>query len=454
MQSIEPIEKILAKKNTAKNTRYGCNHFNGWWATNVHTMIEFPPDKFKDAAFVRTLQEQSGVEGFLVMSHVQRAEILKQFVKTIKSKNGDLHLRAKSIKGIVDGLVREIKLIEGQNDDLLTKYGDWSWKKHCAYVIVVQSLKEVCLQKEVPNAANFRPSQTADVMQFWEFEQCQQLCISKIANSSTFREKLIMTQHYVMQTIGKFCGARAIGEIHDMRTSDFTELDVYWLEYFPSNYGKTVRVKSDFSIAPRFSSFICGRANCDAVRLLCSHRNTDASNYLFLKVLNNVKETEEIWFANQRVGEGKIGKALSPYAEELVTMNVFDKGHYTNTSIRKLVTEVLALKGTPEVIVSSAIGHYSSSGASYEGGFRDSNLGNYMCQWSRPLLRKKIAVMMLKKEVKWADVQDQKFYAEYVAQNSPAGIVIDIHTFKQIVEAAKINLNPAPEPEFTREYCP
>ena len=436
--TIEPQRKALAKKNTDKNTAYGRKRFNDWWSGNVHTNIVFNCEKFPDPSFIRFIQAQdSGIAALLELSHVQRASILSQFVVSVQSKNTDFKLRARTIKGMLDGIQREIWEVEGSSDVLMERFGEWSCTKHKCYKTVRDDLKNLCLQNEVSSTGNFKCGQSADALSFWEFEHVQTLTLFEIAHAKTFRDKLIKIQHYAMQNIGRFIGSRGIQEIHDMKVTDFTYnyIDHYWLEYFPSNYGKTVKVTSEYSIAPRYSGYICGRSICDVFRLLSSHRNPDAEHYLFLKVLNDVMETDKVWFANQRVGSGKIGKAVNTYTEQLLKQKIIDEGKYANTSLRKLVVENLSLKGAPECVVSSAIGHFGMSGASNKGGFRDGNLGNYMSALAKPIMRKKIAVLMSKTDVKWRDVEDdQLFFSEYVVQNSPAGVCLDSRTFAEALQ--------------------
>ena len=92
----------------------------------------------------------------------------------------------------------------------------------------------------------------------------------------------------------------------------------------------------------------------------------------------NVKESDVYWFANQNVGVNLISTAISEYSDILQQRNKIPAGHYTNTSLSKLVVNRLCSAGCPELLVASAIGHYVSQGGSNSAGFTHRNSVNHI----------------------------------------------------------------------------
>jgi hypothetical protein len=343
--------------------------------------LNFPKEKFSEN-LVLMVRGSDGVGAFLEMSHVQRAFVLRQFVAGIQPRDGDGLLSPKTIKSMIDGFVRSIKEIESNSDMLTERFGEWSWSKSAPYVCVKQALKnysfhrfeEVCENKERAK----QPSNRADALKVFSFAAVHSRTLELASTSVSFRTRLLHLQRAAVQIIGCFCGNRAITEMHEMKVSDFKERSNCWMEYDPTGVTKSTKVNAEYQVVERASSFIVGRKNCDLIRLLASHRSLDSPDRLFLKVQNNVEETDEIWFANQHVGVNKIGPAISEYANALVCERVIPEGHYTNTSMRKLVVDRLAQAGCPELLVASAIGHYVNGGSSISSGFGYRNLSNYI----------------------------------------------------------------------------
>ena len=257
----------------------------------------------------------------------------------------------------------------------------------------------------------------------FEFGRLHRYTLARAANAPTFREKLQTIQFAAVQVIGQFFGARGLSEVKDIDTTELEQQGPLWIEYTPNGRTKTSRVTNDYRITQRHRMFIVGKTNCEIINLLCTHRDPSAGTSLFLRAKNNVTEDDDVWFSNQKVGKSIIGQAVSKFAAPLMERREIENGHYTNTSMRKMLADRLFLAGAPEAIIASAIGHYSNSCSN--NGFRHSNLANYVSGMESTILRKKIAVLMHKSDLRWADVEDDAlFFSEYVAGNSPAGVLV------------------------------
>ena len=309
--------------------------------------------------------------------------------------------------------MRHIKEIEAESDILFERYGDWSWTKGKVYGIVKEALKSYSMHRfsqMTQSVSERKDTSASDSLRLFAFGLIKRQTLKIAACSQLFRERLLHIQKATVQVIGQFCGSRAISEMNEIKVSDFIEHGLCWFEYRPSGVTKTTKVDSTFTVASRVSSFILGRSNCDLIRSLASHRSLDAPNRLFLRPLNNVLESHELWFANQNVGINQISGAIKDYTSNLIENQLIPEGKYTNTSMRKLVVDRLSDAGCPEMLVASAIGHYASNSSSVGAGFVHKNLVNYSTGVNDVLTRKKIAMLMHNTKLKWRDVEDDETF--------------------------------------------
>lgn len=420
------INAIAPRKNTVKCTNYGKRAFCEWWAHARGTFF-FPDTSFPDSVSRENFRLMDGVDAFLQMSLLQRATVCVEFVAGVQPADRKTCLTAKTIKGMLDGFFRHIHAIENESEELTAKFGDWSFKSK-PFVKVKEALKNYEMNRYIACSEN--PGQqrvviAADVLQPFAFAEIHKRTLYLAACSTTHRAKLMHIQKATAQVIGNFLGARAISELHEVKVTDFYENGPNWMEYRPSGVTKTTKVNQEFQVTQRYPGFIVGRKNCDLIRLLVSHRSEDSPNRLFLRPLNNVEEHHDYWFANQHVGVNQISSAISQYTLALIEGGRIPCGHYTNTSMRKLVADRLSNAGAPEMIVASAIGHYGSTGGQTNVGFNHRNLGNYISGCKDSLTRQKIAVLMHNCSLKWRDVEDDEFFFQnYVvnSKNGPEGI--------------------------------
>ena len=164
-----PTTPVNTKKNTNKNTNYGVKKFQAWWADMIsRNAMDFDPAKFPNPAQTATFIEADDfVQAFLLMSEVQRAAVMRHFVRTVpRSADGKL-LRTTTIKNILDAVVRAVQLVEAQDEVLYAKYGDWSWSKrsNLVFKIVRDELKDRCIELEKNVQPNtFRRQTSSDIM--------------------------------------------------------------------------------------------------------------------------------------------------------------------------------------------------------------------------------------------------------------------------------------------------
>lgn len=405
---LKSIQETHPRKNTLKATSYGKRAVSDWWEATKST-IPFDQIKFPDQELVASIRASNAEDAFFLMSHVQRAHFLRFFVAGVQPRAGEGTLTGKTIKGMIDSWVRYIKGIEAESESLSEYYGDWSWTKSSYFKSVKEALKSYTMNRFSQLAANPTiptATKTADALRLFAFEEIHNRTLMLAGCSESFRSYALHLQKAGCQVIGGFCGNRAISEMHEIKISDFVEHGPNWMEYKPTGVTKSTKVNAEFEVTTKLSSFIVGRKNCDVIRFLASHRSLDAPDRLFLKVRNNVAGSDEVWFANQNVGVNTIGKAVSEYASELVTAQKIPEGHYTNTSMRKLVVDRLASAGCPELLVASAIGHYVNNSSSQSAAFSHKNMSNYLTGVKDSLTRRKIAMLLHNKTLRWEQVED------------------------------------------------
>ena len=94
--------------------------------------------------------------------------------------------------------------------------------------------------------------------------------------------------------------------------------------------------------------------------------------------------------AAKQIGPKVLAKAVQNEVRSLVAGGYVMDGLYTNTSLRKGLTDRLALAGVPTVLVDLAVGHFNSKSGRTSSVFQDTpNLNTYLSLWKQTNTRKK-----------------------------------------------------------------
>ena len=98
--------------------------------------------------------------------------------------------------------------------------------------------------------------------------------------------------------------------------------------------------------------------------------------------------------AKKPIGPKPLAKAVQKQVQTLLQDGRIMEGLYTNTSLRKGLTDRLALAGVPTVLVDLAVGHFNSKGGSTSSVFGDTpNLNSYLSLWKQTNTRKRFCFM-------------------------------------------------------------
>jgi hypothetical protein len=94
--------------------------------------------------------------------------------------------------------------------------------------------------------------------------------------------------------------------------------EIVWLKFKRSGVTKTTKLDSIFTASSSACFFRVRRNNHDLIRSLVAHRRHDAPSRLFLRLMNHVLESHELWFAHESVGKKQISGAIKDYTPELM----------------------------------------------------------------------------------------------------------------------------------------
>jgi hypothetical protein len=173
---------------------------------------------------------------------------------------------------------------------------------------------------------------------------------------------------------------------------------------------------ANFNFLDRESSFIFSQKYCDPFRIFLYNRPQNAINRFFLYHQPSARFGNKILLAQSKpIGPKPLAQAVKLEIAGLVADGLIASGIYSNTSLRKSLSDTLSLAHVPPVIVDLAVGHFSSKGGQTSTAFTSTpNLPSYLSLWKQSLTRKKIALLLFDPKLTWQDIWDEDhFHAQY-----------------------------------------
>lgn len=99
---------------------------------------------------------------------------------------------------------------------------------------------------------------------------------------------------------------------------------------------------------------------------------------------------------------------------ELISEELIPEGNYSNTSLRKCLSDRLSKAGVPDVLVDAANGHFNTKKGTAKAGFASAGCPNqdfYVSLWKESITRKKIAFLLSFPFLCWNQIQeDDEFH--------------------------------------------
>jgi hypothetical protein len=410
----------------------------------------FEPDVFDNISPEMLTQP---IESLLFqVSHLQRAHLLSIYIEQLSpTAKGLTHYDGSTLKGYIDDIVRKLKAEECKNQKLSSYYGNWSWKTNCEYRILNDTLASKIIEED----ARFRGQKQANActsdsisMKSWKLLVSETTAKRDRYKAAGDLENFIKTNASLCVLIHTlFCGCRAQQEIANFIVSDFKDLGKFCIEFKLSGDFKT-RKLINFKFTDRQSSFIFGEENCEPFRIFLYNRPPNAIDRLFLYHMPSARFGEKVLLsAAKQIGPKVLAKSVQNEVESLVAGGFIMEGLYTNTSLRKGLTDRLALAGVPTVLVDLAVGHFNSKGGRTSSVFQDTpNLNTYLSLWKQTNTRKKIAFLIYQMNMCWKDIADDDDFLKCYQTSFPNFDAYGEILPQPEVEAIKIRNIPSPLP--------
>ena len=419
MLETEPTqESKFTSKSAETGARQLWNRLCSWWEKDKHLLVQkgfFKPEIFSDVSSDLLLGNM--YELMFTVSHLQRAHLLALFVKSmVPKKNNISHLDGKSIKNYVDAIARQIRFFESQNHKLSSLYGNWSWSDDNQY----QPLREAMSIKIRNEDKKFRGlkkknGRTSDSITAYSFRMLIRKTLEK-------RDKYAAVgdlDHFVKTNASAvvhitmyFCGCRAQTKIADFIITDFKDHTLNCIEFDMSGDFKNRKLTSSYSFVQRESSFILGEFYCDPIRIFLYKRPPDLKiNRFFLYARPSARFGDDYWLASKPIGPTPLGGAVNSEIQTLIVEGLIADGTYTNTSLRKGLTDRLGWAGVPSMLIDSAIGHFCTQKGDIAAGFTQTqNLPFYVGMIKEPITRKKLALLLFDDSLSWKDIYNEDDY--------------------------------------------
>ena len=364
------------------------------------------------------------------IEHLQRAHLISLYIEQLSPTIQDItHLDGGTIKGYVDAIVRKLWAVERTNRKLSSFYGNWSWKLNNEYDILNKTLKDkVTNEDDKFRGQKEKNSFTADSITAKSWK----LLIDKtFEKRDSFRAKNDL-HNYVKTNASlcvhihtMFCGCRAQQEISNLIVTDFTDLTPNCIQFKLSGDFKTRKLGANFNFLDREASYIFGKKYCDPFRIFLDHRAPNAIAKFFLYDLPSARFGDKVLLAPAKpIGPKPLSKAVQTEVDSLVKNGSIAAGLYNNTSLRKGLSDILALAHVPPVLVDLAVGHFNSKRGQVSTAFTDTpNLPTYLTLWKQSITRKKIALLLYDHTLTWLHVQNEDDFHQTYKNLFPSDFV-------------------------------
>ena len=355
------------------------------------------------------------------IDHLQRAHLISLYVEQLTPiEKGSTHLDGGTIKGYVDAIVRKLWSVERTNRQLSSRYGNWSWKQNNEYVIVEKTIKHKVETEDTKyRGQKQKGSMTSDsvTIKSWKL-----LIDSIFTKRDKYKHKndlsnFIKTNASLCVHIHTlFCGCRAQDEITNLIVKDFVDHTPNCIEFRLSGDFKTRKLGANFNFIDRLSSFIFSEKYCDLFRIFMNFRAPNSIDRFFLYHQPSARFGDKILLSQAKpIGPKPLSQAVKKEITKLVEEGLIASGIYSNTSLRKGLSDALSLAYVPPVIVDLAVGHFNSKSGQTSVAFTSTpNLTSYVSLWKQAITRKKIALLLFDSSLKWQDICDKDaFHSVY-----------------------------------------
>ena len=410
-------KQFYRSKSAENGANQQWNRFCRFWNDLVKTgkVTKTNTELFEPAVFDNISPEmlaQPMEQLIFQVSHLQRAHLLSIYFEQLTPTTRELtHYDGGTLKGYVDDVVRKLKAQECKSQRLSSYYGNWSWKSNCEYEILNDTLESKILEEDDRfRGQKLQNACTSDSisMKSWKLLVSETTAKRDRYKSSNDLENYIKTNASLCVLIHTlFCGCRAQQEIANFILKDFTDHSKFCIEFKLSGDFKT-RKLINFKFTDRMSSFIFGEQNCEPFRIFLYNRPPNAIGRFFLYHMPSARFGDKILLAAaKQIGPKVLAKAVQNEVRSLVAGGYVMDGLYTNTSLRKGLTDRLALAGVPTVLVDLAVGHFNSKSGRTSSVFQDTpNLNTYLSLWKQTNTRKKIGLLLFDLKLSWKDIAD------------------------------------------------
>ena len=352
------------------------------------------------------------------VSHLQRAHLLSLYVKDLSPiKDGLTHYDGGTIKGYIDSIVRRLRVEECTNRQFSSYYGNWSWLGNTEYTFLSETLQRKLVKEDKDfRGQKKKNSKTSDSITPASFKKI----MLRTKTRDDYRAKNDM--HNYIKTNASlcvhihtyFCGCRAQKEISEIIVQDFTDMSKNCIKFEQSSDFKTRKLGSNFNFIDREASFILGEEYCEPFRIFLYKRPPNAIDRFFLYDTPSARFEQTIWLsAAKPIGPRPLSLAVGNEIASMISEGIVADGNYSNTSLRKGLSDRLGFAHVPPVLIDLAVGHFNSKSDQSSSAFTSMpNLPTYLSMWKQSLTRKKIALLLFAPNLSWKDIENEDHFHE------------------------------------------
>ena len=336
---------------------------------------------------------RDGFHALCLASHVERNIMLSYYVAGIKRKKPVIkadgtkktYITGGALRIYLCSIQRALKLYEKHNK-LIDKYGrNWCWSDDVEYETLNAMLDTTITKNEFGDAQDHASTS----MSLEEFEVLHEHTWEQATDLSLpFSQRLKHKQHYLMQGTVAFGCLRAREDLAECRIDEFINITTCQMEFHMKRPFKSHKITSSKKVVHKPSRYVRGERYVQVLRELLAHPpsfetkppelkplpkpsktkkaptskktktprtkiTTPVQLRLWLHVLPNCKESDEVYFKQEPIGERQVAKCVSDYIPALrATSPLFsdDSKKFTNTSLRKYHNDALSEAGAPLIV--------------------------------------------------------------------------------------------------------
>jgi len=330
-----------------------------------------------------------------------------------------------TIKGYIDAIQRKCWAVERTSRKLSSLYGKWSWKANNEYDIISKTLAhKVDAEDKKYRGKKEKKSMTSDSITLKSWKLLIDRTFQKrdsYQNNNDLANYIKTNASLCVHIHTLFCGCRAQEEISHLIVQDFKDHSPNCIEFKLSGDFKTRKLGANFNFLDRESSFIFSQKYCDPFRIFMYYRPPSAIDRFFLYHQPSARFGNGILLSQSKpIGPKPLAQAVKVEITSLVSDGLIPSGIYSNTSLRKALSDTLSLAHVPPVIVDLAVGHFNSKSGQTSSAFTSTpNLPSYLSLWKQSITRKKIALLLFDPTTTWKDIWDEDHFHSFYKRLFP-----------------------------------